>query len=231
MVEKIIVNPESIRAYGNVLMSKSASDWVRSDAILTKTTDTVYGATTDVFKLQRYALSFDSESYTSDGNLTVYVTVLNEEGMGVAGETVTVTGCGGTGTGTTNSNGVATINVTGITESGNLTAKCGGSEATALVTYEPSSYSLAFSQDTYTIDFLDVTVSCTLKNGGVAMSGETVTFGYANMLGPQSVTATTNSSGVATYTFNDTDFNDFPATVTATYDTASASCTIEYGGF
>ena len=48
MVEKITVNPESIRAYGNVLMPKSASDYDTYESTVTKTTDTVYGATQNV---------------------------------------------------------------------------------------------------------------------------------------------------------------------------------------
>ena len=229
MVEKIIVNPNKIRGYGNIHGATIIDDWSKYESKLTKTTDTVDGATTPVFQLKpiTFTLTFDSASYTtSEGNLTIYVTVYNDEMDPIPNVTVTITGAG-SGTGTTNINGVATINVTGITASGTLTATYGTSQATATVTYQTSSYSLAFSHSTYIIEMFDsVTVSCTLTNGGVAMSGETVTFSWQNAGLIQTVTATTNSSGVATQTFDYFDFSSFPITVTATYNTASATCTI-----
>ena len=95
----------------------------------------------------------------------------------------------------------------------------------------PTGYSLAFSQDTYITDMLDgVTVSCTLTDDGTPLSGETVTFSWESLGSTSTVTATTNSSGVATHSFEYFDFTSFPATVTATYDTASATCTISDGG-
>ena len=234
MVEKITVNPESIRAYGNVLMSKSASDYDTYESTVTKTTDTVYGATEEVFSMSPpvYTMSFDSASYTTGtGSVTVQVT-LKKDGVKQYDKTITVTGGGGgTGTGTTNINGVASITVTGITESGTLTASYWGSTATATVTYQTTNYSLAFSQSTYTSDmFGDVSVSCTLKNGNTPMSGQTITFSWEGVFGPQSGTPTTNSSGVAALAFSDSDFSSLPATVTATYSGATATCTIESGG-
>lgn len=234
MVEKITVNPESIRAYGNVMMSKSASDYDAYGSTVTKTTDTVYGATEEVFSMSPpvYTLTFDSASYTTGtGSVTVQVT-LKKDGVNQYDKTITVTGGGGgTGTGTTIFNGVATITVTGITESGTLTATYKTGKATAPVTYEQSSYSLAFSQSTYTLDmFGEADVSCTLKNGNTPMSGQTITFSWEGVFGPQSATATTNSSGVAALPFSDSSFSSLPATVTATYSGATATCTIESGG-
>ena len=96
---------------------------------------------------------------------------------------------------------------------------------TCTVTVPAPSYSLAFSQDTYTYTWEDdnVTVSCTLTSGGTPVSGETITFSYTAMGLPFSETAITNSNGVATLTI------DYPGdtTVTATYQGASASCTVE----
>ena len=90
----------------------------------------------------------------------------------------------------------------------------------------PTGYSLAFSQDTYIIDFLGCTVSCTLTDDGTPLSGETVTFSWESLGSTSTATATTNSSGVATQGFDYFDFDSFPTTVTATYNTASATCTI-----
>ena len=233
MVEKIIVNPNEIRGYGNIHEPTVASDWSKYGSTLSKTTDTVDGATTDVFQLQpaSYTLTFNSASYTTNDG-TVSLTVAVKDGLyPVPNATVIVTGGGGTGTGTTNNLGTASINVTGITESGTLTAVYGFSKATATVTYQTSSYSLAFSQNTYTITMMSpAVVSCTLTSGGTPVSGETITFSWEGFE-PMSSTATTNSSGVATKSFNYLDLEMYPAFVTATYDTASATCTIEDGGF
>jgi len=229
MVEKIIVNPNEIRGYGNIHEATSASEWSKYGSTLSKTTDTVDGATTPVFQLQpaSYTLTFNSASYTTNDG-TVSLTVAVKDGLyPVPNATVIVTGGGGTGTGTTNNLGTASINVTGITESGTLTASYWGSSATATVTYQGSSYSLAFSQNTYIITLMSpVVVSCTLTSGGTPVSGETITFSWEGWDGPMSVTAGTNSNGVASQGFDYLDFESFPATVTATYDTASATCTV-----
>ena len=229
MVEKIIVNPNKIRGYGNIHEATSASEWSIHGCNLTKTTDTVDGATTDVFQLspKTYTLSFNSASYTTnDGTLSLSVSVIDGV-TPVIGATVTVTGGGGSGTGTTNNIGNASITVTGITESGTLTATYETSHATATVTYQTTNYSLAFSQSTYYIPFLEegVNVSCTLTDNGTPVSGQTITFNWRESGISQSTTATTNSNGVAT-TFIET----YGTTLTAIYQTASASCTIEAGG-
>ena len=230
MVEKITVNPESIRAYGNIITPKTSTDFslYGEDYKIIESTDTVNGEQTTVYGIESiYTLTFDSASYTTSGSVSLTVTVM-EGTSPVNSGTVYVTGAGGSGSGilTLGGGGVVNITVTGITESGTLTATYENAKATVPVTYEQSSYSLAFSQDTYTCDMMDgVTVSCTLTNGGVAMSGETVTFSWESMGLPNSVTATTNSSGVATHAFDYWDFN-YPATLTATYSGVTATCTI-----
>jgi len=230
MVEKIIVNPNEIRGYGNIHEATSVSDWSIQGSTLTKTTDTVDGATTDVFQLSpnTYTLSFNSASYTTnDGTLTLTVSVLDGV-TPVSGATVTVTGGGGSGTGTTSNLGNASITVTGITESGTLTATYETSHATATVTYQSTTYSLTFSNSSYQADlFNGTTVSCTLTDDGTPLSGETVTFSWDDIIsGPQSVTATTNNIGVATHHFGYWDITGYPISITATYSTASATCTI-----
>ena len=232
MVEKIIVNPNEVRGYGNIISPKTSTDFTPStDCKVVQSTDTVYGTETTVYGIESaYTLSFDSASYTtSTGSVTVQVTLFKEN-VRLPEQTVTVTGGGGTGTGTTDIIGVANITVTGITESGTLTATYKNGKATATVTYEQASYSLAFSQSTYTCDMMDgVTVSCTLKDGDTPMSGETVTFSWESLGSTSTVTATTNSSGVATQSFDYFDFESFPATVTATYQGVTATCTIVEG--
>lgn len=227
MVEKIIVTPASVRGMGNIINPKESTDFTAStDYKIVESTDTVHGTETTVYGIEsEYTVSFDSESYTtSSGSLLVEVTVLNGT-TPVRSGTVTVTGAGGTGTGTTYSNGVAYITVTGITESGTLTATYKSAKATATLTYQPVTYSLAFSQDTYYTEFGEVTVNVTLKNNGVAMSGETITFNFWSSGTASTVTATTNSSGVATKYFDSIDVGP----LTATYQSVTATCTIEEG--
>ena len=221
-MEKISINPSKVRAYGNIITPKTSTDFslYGEDYKIVESTDTVYGTEASVFEMKSiYTLSFNSESYTtSSSSLSVQVTVLDGTRPVTTG-TVTVTGAGGSGSGTLiiGSGGVANIAVTGITSSGTLTATYKNAKATATVTYEPVSYSLAFSQSTYTYDLMDdeVVLSCTLKNGNTPMSGETITFNY-QVLGPETGTATTNSNGVATYTVYGMDLSD--ETVTATYE-------------
>ena len=92
----------------------------------------------------------------------------------------------------------------------------------------PTGYSLAFSQSTYEDPLgLGVNIYATLKDNGTAMSGETVTFSWTSLGVPTSQTAVTNSSGVATIEVYG-DLDDY--VVTASYQTASATCTISGGG-
>jgi len=51
MVEKIIVSPDSIRGLGNIVSSKSTTDYTLSDCTLTTSTDTVNGVSTTVYTL------------------------------------------------------------------------------------------------------------------------------------------------------------------------------------
>lgn len=141
MVEKIIVNPSSVRGLGDILEAKATSDYTLYGSTLSAGTDTVNGATVNVMVLgsttsHDYSLAFGSASYTAiAGACTVTVTLLDDS-TPVQNATITVTGgTGGTGSGTTNSSGVATINVTGVTANGTLTASFQSVTATASVTY------------------------------------------------------------------------------------------------
>lgn len=439
MVEKIIINPNKVRGYGNIISPHSSSDYELEDCTIATGTDTVNGATETVYTLtptfsHSYSLAFGSASYTATGGSCTVTVTLTDNSTPVENATISVTGgTGGSGSGTTNSSGVASINVTGVTASGTLTASFQSATATASVTYASylfyddcssssglsnygsvhklgnvnangtlsydstmnaykfaptnacdscfldipiptldnqdsyyieaefytedtttggqsglvlypssdtggngaffrdiaqinrcgvlkftsysengeagnsqqsglpvggnwyklrleisgtsvvakwlktdntqvysytytvpytsstmrvglaflgkstskayyvrnikatstapvSSYNLTFSQSTYTCDMTDgVTVSCTLNNGNTPVSGATITLSWEYLGSPQTVNITTNSSGVATHTFDYFDFESFPATLTATYSGATATCTINAG--
>ncbi len=125
---------------------------------------------------------------------------------------------------------MATVTVTGISSTTTFTASYSNVSDTCTVTVPAPAYSLQFSQSTYTFDrFGDVTVSCTLKEGNTPLSGETVTFSWLGEFGPDSYNVTTNGSGVAECPFSSYDFSSFPATVTATYQGVSTTCTIDEG--
>lgn len=59
MVEKIIINPNKVRGYGNIMNVHSSTDYELSDCTITETTDTVNGATETVYELEDTILFFD----------------------------------------------------------------------------------------------------------------------------------------------------------------------------
>ena len=52
MVEKIIINPNKVRGYGNIVSSKGVSDFITYAGSITEGTDTVYGATEKVYTVE-----------------------------------------------------------------------------------------------------------------------------------------------------------------------------------
>ena len=76
MVEKIIVNPSEVRGLGDILEVKSTSDFTLYGATLSSGTDTVYGATGNVFVLnssnQPTYLFYDDASSDNSSNYTSY---------------------------------------------------------------------------------------------------------------------------------------------------------------
>ena len=59
MVEKIIVNPQSIRSYGNITNNRGVEDFETYYSTLTETTDTVHGATSKIFELEDPTIWYD----------------------------------------------------------------------------------------------------------------------------------------------------------------------------
>lgn len=82
-----------------------------------------------------YAIEFGESSYeTCDGSCTVSAT-LTDDNIAVSGETVSLTGTGSTLTATTDSNGVATFNLSSISEDKTLTVTFDEVSDTATLTY------------------------------------------------------------------------------------------------
>ena len=81
------------------------------------------------------------------------------------------------------------------------------------------SYALAFSSASYQTDSSgDVTVSVTLTDNGVAVSGETVSFSDGSSV----YTGITNSSGVCTLAYH----CETNKTLTASYSNVTCSCNV-----
>ena len=59
MVEKIIINPNKVRGYGNIMSPHSTSDYETYASSLTSGTDTVNGQTMTVYELEDTILFFD----------------------------------------------------------------------------------------------------------------------------------------------------------------------------
>ena len=82
-----------------------------------------------------YVVAFDGDDYyTCNGSSTVKVSVTNNS-QPVTGDTVTLTGTGSTLTATTDSDGVATFNLSSISESKSLTATYGSAFDTAVLVF------------------------------------------------------------------------------------------------
>ncbi len=169
--------------------------------------------------IHSYKIDFAESSYTATGGSATISCTLYEDYVLKSGATVTFTGSDSSSyTGITNSSGVATVTVTGISSNTTFTCSYGKVSDTCTVTV-PANYTLQFSQNTY----LSGSVRVTLMDNGVAMSGKTVTFAWTDMGVPQSQTATTNSNGVATTNIYPLDSE---VTVTASYQGATATCKV-----
>lgn len=144
MVEKIIVNPESIRGYGNILNSHSSSEYELEDCTISTGTDIVNGATVNVMTLtptfsHSYSISFGQSSYTAvGGSCTVSVTLLDNN-VAVSGATVSVSGSDGSlYSGITNNEGIAQVTVSNI--SGTVSFTCSYQSVTDTCTVTSVSY-------------------------------------------------------------------------------------------
>ena len=142
MVEKIIINPNEVRGYGNIMSSHTSSDYELVDCTISSGTDTVNGASATVYTLtptasHSYSLSFSSSSYTASGGSAEVSVTLTDNSVAVSGATVTFTGGTSTVTSTTNSSGVATATIS-VTQTSTITATYGSATDTCTITVGPS---------------------------------------------------------------------------------------------
>lgn len=112
MVEKIIVNPESVRCYGNILESKEIDDFELVDSMVTEITDTVYGSTRNVFSMEcepHISLTATNPYMLSGETTDLVVSLVNKFGSPVSGKTVTLSDGTSSYSGITNNQGVYTL--------------------------------------------------------------------------------------------------------------------------
>lgn len=76
MVEKIIINPDKVRGYGNVLNEHELLDFRNVKSSISKVSDTVDGALTNVYRLRYslYGFVFDFDNGAKQLYLQVEVT-------------------------------------------------------------------------------------------------------------------------------------------------------------
>lgn len=197
MVDKIIVKPESIRAYGNVLMEdRDINDFRAYKSALFENVAVINGETLRVFHevYSEYTVGFNF----NPGAKELYVrtdddTVITDFSF--------------------NNNDKE------LEFESSLFSFDYDTVSKELYVADVV-YTLEFDEASYTsVGGAAVTVSAVLFGGGEAVSGAAVTF---TSDASTTITATTNANGVATATIT---FSD-STTLTATYETASATATI-----
>ena len=201
MVEQVRVNPEEVRGYGNICEGHTLEDFIVSNSGLAKEKENVHGALTDVYKLvySVYGLMFDFDK----GNKQLYLQMAEADTL---------------------SFGFDTVNKQLYLVDENDTGFNLGFDEDTYELYITDdappvvhNYSIALDQSSYTTTG-SLSVSATLLDDGVAVSGATVSFTG----GTSTVNATTDSSGVATATVNFTS----SGTLTATYSNVSDTATV-----
>ena len=226
MVEKVFISPNRVRAYGNIINMKTGDDFTLVNSELTVTTDTVDGAEMTVFQFEveggiSIALVSSASTCNVGDNVLLTATVLDDSAPVEAAEVTFKVGDTVLGTDETDANGVATYTYTASTVgSFSFTAVYQDSTSPVVSVSVNHSYSLAFSQATYTASGGSVTLECTLLEDNVAKTGASVTVTGSD---GSVYNGITNSNGVASVTVTgiiaDTTF-------TATYSNVTDTCTV-----
>ena len=201
MVEQVRVNPEEVRGYGNVCEEHSLDDFIVSSSGLAKEKENVHGALTDVYKLvySLYGLIFDFDTGNKQLYLQMEVADTLSFGFDTANKQLYLVDEDDTGFSLGFDEDTNELYIT--------------DDAPPIV----HNYTLALDSESYTTTG-SLSVSATLLDDGVAVSGATISFTG----GTSTVTATTDSSGVATATVNFTS----SGTLTATYSNVSDTATV-----
>ena len=228
-MEKIIVNPERVRCYGNIMMEHTVDDYTLVGSTILVDTDTVMGAETTVYSIEAesstisVALVSSVASCSIGDTVTFTATVLDDEEP-VEGGTVTFKLNTTTlGSDETDSNGVATYTyTTASVGSLNFTAYYESHNSNTVSVVVSHDYSIAFDSSSYTTSDGNVTAYVTLLDNSNPVSGASISLTGTG----STLSATTNSSGVAT--FNLTGISS-DCTLTCSYDNVSDTATVTVG--
>jgi len=194
MVEKIIISPNEVRAYGNIVDNKEIEDYEEYKSYISTGEDFVNGVLSPVtmmaYSVYNVGLHFNAATkvlYVEDDSDLVDSFDFEDKCLALESDNVEF----------------------GFDDN----ALYLDSE---IVVHD---YSLSFDSSSYTATGGAVTVSATLLDDGVAVSGATVSFSGTGV----STSATTDGSGVAEVTL--TGLTD-TITLTASYSNVSDTCTI-----
>lgn len=211
-----------LAAGSHSVTAEASEDSTYSGSTSTAVTVTVNKLTTST------SLSLGSNTIYVDGSTTATATVTSG-GNGVNGLTVTFKdGSTTLGTGTTNSSGVATYTVSGLS-AGNHSITAVVSETSTYATSTSSaasltvnnhSYSLAFSAASYVATGGSATLECTLLDNNVPVEGATISVSGSDS---SLYTGITNNDGIAQVTVSNISGT---VTFTCSYSNVSAQCTV-----
>ena len=235
MVEKIIINPEEIRGYGNIIIPHVTSDYDVVNASLESGTDTVNGQSMTVYELE-YApnltntvlsLSVSPSSVYVYDNVVFTAVLEDEDDNPISGATVTFKeGDTVLGTDTTDNTGEASLTLSTLTAgSHSVTANYSGDSTYASSTSSSvsvtvsHSYSLSFSSSSYVATGGSATLECTLLDNNVPVEGATISVSGSDS---SLYSGITNNNGVASVTVS----VSAETTFTATYSNATATCIV-----
>ena len=207
MVEKIVVNPEKVRGLGNVITSKSRSEYNTLGAGVVQqisSSENINNLTFTTFKIIRSNTTISASDFT--GYLdSAYLAVVLKSGSTFLDDKVVTLLINGQLLSATTDEGYAYFDLTSIpagTYVGcniNFGGDGGYSSSDKLVnvTLNKHGSALNIESNSLTVNVGNsFTLTATLTSGGSAVSGETVSF--YNPDGTLITTGTTNSSGEAT---------------------------------
>ena len=226
MVEKVFISPNRVRAYGNIINMKTGDDFTLVNSELTVTTDTVNGAEMTVFQFEveggiSIALVSSASTCNVGDNVLLTATVLDDSAPVEAAEVTFKVGETVLGTDETDANGVATYTYSASTAGTfSFTAVYQTSTSPVVSVSVNHSYSIAFSQSTYTASGGSATLECTLLEDNVAKSGASVTVTGSD---GSVYNGITNSQGIASVTVSNV---STATTFTASYSNVSDTCTV-----
>ena len=207
MVEQIKISPEEVRGYGNVCEEHTLDDFTVNVSSLSKVSETVHGALTNTYKLlySVYGLMFDFDKGAKQLYLQTNEANTLSLGFDTANKQLYLVDENDTGFSLDFDEDTNELYIT--------------DDAPPIV----HNYSLALDSDSYTTSG-SLSVSATLLDNGVAVSGATVSFTG----GVSTVTGVTDSSGVATATVTFSASGTLTATYSNVSDTASVTVSHNY---